>query len=68
MAADELTSALGTEVIILFAVVFFPVSVYVGAMATEALDFYGYYHDFIVFLCVPVVFTSLSYFVDHHQK
>jgi hypothetical protein len=40
MAAGELTTALGTEVI-LFAVVFFPVSGYVGTMAMEALDFYG---------------------------
>jgi hypothetical protein len=38
MATNELTSALGAEVI--FAVVFFPVSGYV--MATGALDFYGY--------------------------
>jgi hypothetical protein len=41
MAADELTSALGAEVI-LFAVVFFPVSGYARSMATRALDFYGY--------------------------
>jgi hypothetical protein len=40
MAADELTTALGTPVI-LFAVVFFPVSGYVGAMAMGALNFYG---------------------------
>jgi hypothetical protein len=36
MAADELTSALGAPVI-LFAVVFFPVSGYVGTMATGHL-------------------------------
>jgi hypothetical protein len=41
MVSDELTTALGTPVI-LFAVVFFPVSGYVGTMAMGALDFYGY--------------------------
>jgi hypothetical protein len=41
MAADELTTALGTEVI-LFAVVFFPVSGYPGTMVMGALDFYSY--------------------------
>jgi hypothetical protein len=40
MAADELTTALGAEVM-LFTVVFFPVSGYVGTMATGALDFYS---------------------------
>jgi hypothetical protein len=30
-----------------------------------ALDFYGCQHDFTVFFCAPVVFTPLSYFVDH---
>jgi hypothetical protein len=43
MAADELMSALGAEVI-LFAVAFFPVSGYVMAMAMRALDFYGDCH------------------------
>jgi hypothetical protein len=38
--ADELTTALGTPVI-LFAVVFFPVSGYAGTMATGTLDFYS---------------------------
>jgi hypothetical protein len=37
-------------------------------MAMGALEFYGYGHDFIVFPCVPVVITPLSYFVVHHQK
>jgi hypothetical protein len=36
-------------------------------MAMGALDFYGYCHNFIVFPCVPVVITPLSYFVDHHH-
>jgi hypothetical protein len=40
MAADELTTALGAEVN-LFAIAFFPISDYVGPMATGALDFYG---------------------------
>jgi hypothetical protein len=35
-------------------------------MAMGALDFYDYLHDFIAFLCVPVVITHLSYFADHH--
>jgi hypothetical protein len=65
MVSDELTTASGTPVI-LFAVAFFPVSGYVMTMAMGALDFYGYLHDFIVFLCVPIVSTPLSYFVDHH--
>jgi hypothetical protein len=39
--ADKLPSALGTAVI-LFAIVFFPVSGYLGAMAMGALEFYGY--------------------------
>jgi hypothetical protein len=37
MAADGLTSTLGTEEI-LFAVTFFPVSGYIGTMAMGALD------------------------------
>jgi hypothetical protein len=41
MAADELASATGAEVI-LFAVDFFPVSGYVRAMTMGAFDFYGY--------------------------
>jgi hypothetical protein len=41
MAADELTSTLGTEEI-LFAVAFFPISGYSGTMAMGALDIYGY--------------------------
>jgi hypothetical protein len=40
MAADELTTALGAEVI-LFAVAFFSVSGYVRTMAMGALDFYS---------------------------
>jgi hypothetical protein len=39
--ADKLPSALAAPVI-LFAVVFFPVSGYGGTMATGALEFYGY--------------------------
>jgi hypothetical protein len=38
---DKLPSALAAPVI-LFAVVFFPVSGYGGTMATGALEFYGY--------------------------
>jgi hypothetical protein len=38
---NKLPSALAAPVI-LFAVAFFPVSGYVGAMAMGALDFYGY--------------------------
>jgi hypothetical protein len=67
LVADKLASAVFTEVI-LFALAFFPVSGYVGGMAMGALDFYGYEHDFIVFLCVPVVSIPPSYFVDHHQN
>jgi hypothetical protein len=37
-------------------------------MAMGALDFYGDCHNFIVFLCAPVVIISLSYFVDHHPS
>jgi hypothetical protein len=66
MVTDELTTALGAKVI-LFAVAFFPVSGYVMTMAMGALDFYGDCHNFIVFLCVPIVSTPLSYFVDHHK-
>jgi hypothetical protein len=51
----------------MFALVFFPVSGYLGAMATGALEFYDYSHDFIVILCAPFVITLLSYFVDHLQ-
>jgi hypothetical protein len=40
MVTDELTTALGTEVI-LFTIVFFPVSGYVRTMAMGAFDFYG---------------------------
>jgi hypothetical protein len=49
----------------MFALVFFPVSGYLEAMAMGALEFYGCFHDFIVILCVSVVITPLSYFVDH---
>jgi hypothetical protein len=59
MAADEPTTALGAKVI-LFAVAFFPVPGYVRTMATGAFDFYGDCHNFIVFLCAPVVIISLS--------
>jgi hypothetical protein len=41
MVCDKPTTALGAEVI-LFTVVFFPVSGYVRIMAMGALDFYGY--------------------------
>jgi hypothetical protein len=40
MAAGELTTALGTP-IILFAVAFFPASGYVRTVAMRAFDFYG---------------------------
>jgi hypothetical protein len=40
MVTDELTTTLGTEVI-LFTVAFFPVSGYAGTMAMGALNFYG---------------------------
>jgi hypothetical protein len=43
MIADELATAVFTEVI-LFVVVFFPVSGYVGALAMGAIDVYGYCH------------------------
>jgi hypothetical protein len=45
--------------------VFFSVSGYAGALATGAIDPYGYNHNIIVLLCVPVVITSPSYFVEH---
>jgi hypothetical protein len=51
----------------MFAIVFFPVSGYLGAMAMGTLEFYGCFHDFIVIPCVPFVITPLSYFVDHLQ-
>jgi hypothetical protein len=35
-------------------------------MAMGTPDVYGYLHDFIVRLAVPLVFIRLSYFVDHH--
>jgi hypothetical protein len=41
MAAAELTPALGAEVI-LFAVAFFPVLVYVMTMVMGTFNFYGY--------------------------
>jgi hypothetical protein len=44
MIADKLTIAVFTAVI-LFAVVFFPVSGYVGAMAMRAIDVYGDGHS-----------------------
>ena len=66
MLCDELTSTAGTEVI-LFAIAFFPVSGYVLTMAMGTPDVYGYLHDFIVRLAVPLVFIRLSYFVDHHR-
>jgi hypothetical protein len=63
---------LGTAVIVdyypMFALVFFPVSGYLGAMAMGALDLYGCFHDFIVIPCAPFVIIPLSYFVDHLQK
>jgi hypothetical protein len=59
MAADKPASAVFTAVI-LFAAAFFSVSGYVGTVAMGALDFYGDQHDFIVFLCAPVVITPLS--------
>jgi hypothetical protein len=46
----------------------FPVSGYVRPMALGAREFYSYCHDFIVFHDVPIVFTLLSYFVDHHRQ
>jgi hypothetical protein len=64
MVAYKLTAAIFAEVI-LFSLVFFPVSGYVRAVAMGALDFYGGLHHSIVFLCAPVVITPLSYFLDH---
>jgi hypothetical protein len=41
VAADKLVPAVLAE-IILFAVAFFPIPGYAGAIATGALNFYGY--------------------------
>ncbi|MDR1316084.1 MAG: hypothetical protein LBK13_04340 [Spirochaetales bacterium] len=56
MVTDKLPSAAATQVI-LFVIAFFPVSGYAGALTMGALDCDGSSHDFIVFLCAPVVFT-----------
>jgi hypothetical protein len=66
MITYELTAAICASVI-LFTLVLFPVSGYVRAVAMGALDVYGGLHNFIVFLCAPVVITPLSYFLDHHR-
>jgi hypothetical protein len=65
MIAYKLAAALFTEVI-LFPLVFFPISGYVRAVAMGAFDFYDDLHNFIVFLYASVVITPLSYFLDHH--
>jgi hypothetical protein len=58
MITYELTAAIFASVI-LFALVLFPVSGYVGAVAMGALDFYGDLHHSIVFPCAPVVFPLI---------
>jgi hypothetical protein len=67
MVAYKLTAAIFAE-IILFSLVLFAIPGYVRAVAMGALDFYGGLHHSIVSFCAPVVFTPLSYFLDHLQK
>jgi hypothetical protein len=66
VVADELASAVFTE-IILFILVVFSVSGYGGAVAMGACDVYCYCHYFIASPCAPGVFTPPSYFVDHYR-
>jgi hypothetical protein len=67
MAADELATAVFTEVI-LFVVVFFPVSDYVRTMAMGAIDVYDDTHSSYYHLLSSLPFPYSSYFVDHHQS
>ena len=64
MIAHKLFST-GFTQIILRAVVFFPVSYYVGTATVRAIEFYVDRHSFIVSLFVLPV---SSYFVYHHRK